>query len=65
MSATGTSPQLPRASDTPQLADDHIIEICLRGERLYGDDFTPEQIARWNVDEQDGYANLGAKDEKS
>jgi SAM-dependent methyltransferase len=49
----------------PQLADDRIIEICLRGERLYGDDFTPEQIARWYVDEQEGYANLGAKDEKS
>ena len=53
------------ANTLPQLADDRIIEVCLRGERLYGDDFTPEQIARWYVDEQEGYANLGAKDEKS
>lgn len=59
MAVTGEPSQLP------QLADDRIIEICLRGERLYGDDFTPEQIARWYVDEQEGYANLGAKDEKS
>lgn len=49
----------------PQLADDRIIEVCLRGERLYGDDFNAEQIARWYVDEEEGYANLGAKDEKS
>ena len=49
----------------PPLADDRIVEVCLRGEQLYGDDFTPEQIARWYVDEQEGYANLGAKDEKS
>jgi SAM-dependent methyltransferase len=36
------------------------IEVYLRGERLYGDDFTPEQIAEWYADEAEGYANLGA-----
>jgi len=46
----------------PNLADDQIIEICLKGQKLYGDDFTPEQIARWYADEKEGYAELGAKD---
>lgn len=45
-----------------QLASDSEIEACLRGERLYGDDFSPEQISRWYADEKEGYANLGAKD---
>jgi len=45
-----------------QISTDADIQACLRGERLYGDDFTPEQIARWYADEKEGYANLGAKD---
>jgi len=32
------------------------------GIRLYGDDFTPEQIKRWYEEESEGYANLGGKD---
>lgn len=36
------------------------IDACLRGESLYGDDFTPEQIAEWHADEAEGYAALGA-----
>jgi len=35
------------------------------GERLYGDDFSPEQIREWYEDEREGYANLGAKDSAS
>jgi len=34
-----------------------------RGERLYGDDFSPEQLAQWYADEAEGYADLGAKDQ--
>jgi SAM-dependent methyltransferase len=34
----------------------------LSAERLYGDDFTIEEIQQWFVDEAEGYANLGAKE---
>ena len=37
----------------------------LSGEKLYGDDFSTEQIAQWYADERDGYADLGAKDRES
>ena len=30
----------------------------LSGKRLYGDDFSPEQIAAWFEDEREGYANI-------
>lgn len=36
-----------------------------RGELLYGDDFSPEEIAEWFDDEREGYANLGARDRTS
>ena len=32
------------------------------GEELYGNNFTPQQIAEWYSDEKEGYADLGAKD---
>ncbi|MCB1760421.1 MAG: class I SAM-dependent methyltransferase [Gammaproteobacteria bacterium] len=32
------------------------------GEKLYGDDFTMEEIDKWFSDEAEGYANLGSKD---
>lgn len=32
------------------------------GDRLYGDDFSLDQIERWFEDEREGYADLGAKD---
>ena len=35
-----------------QLASNAEIEACLRGERLYGDDFSAEQISRWYDDEK-------------
>jgi len=36
-------------------------EACFSGLKLYGDDFTPEQIARWYEEEAEGYADLGNK----
>lgn len=48
-----------------QLSSDSDIQACLRGDRLYGDDFSPEQIARWYADEKEGYADLGAKNEST
>ena len=38
--------------------NDLKIEQALRGEVLYGDDFTAEEIAKWFEDEKDGYFNL-------
>ena len=35
------------------------------GNKLKGDDFSIEEIKAWYEDEQEGYANLGAKDEES
>jgi SAM-dependent methyltransferase len=37
----------------------------LLGKKLYGDDFTPEEIDAWFRDEEEGYYNLGAKDRSS
>jgi len=34
----------------------------LSGERLYGDDFTIEEIQKWFADEAEGYADLCAKE---
>jgi hypothetical protein len=38
--------------------NDLKVEQALRGELLYGDNFTAEQIAQWFEDEKDGYFNL-------
>jgi SAM-dependent methyltransferase len=38
------------------------LEQYLRGERLYGDDFSLAEIQAWFNDEQEAYANLGAKE---
>lgn len=38
------------------------MEPFFSGEKLYGDDFTPDQIARWYDEEAEGYANLGNKE---
>jgi SAM-dependent methyltransferase len=40
----------------------HDLNIYFRGEAIYGDDFGPQDIAAWFRDEEEGYANLGAKD---
>jgi SAM-dependent methyltransferase len=47
------------------MADPQIDPECLLGTKLYGDDFTPDQIRTWYQDEAEGYANLGAKDAQS
>lgn len=41
---------------------DDNFELYLSGKKLYGDDLTPAQIIDWFKSEEDGYANLGAKD---
>ena len=38
--------------------DDLKTELALRGEILYGDDFSAEEIAQWFEDEREGYFNL-------
>jgi len=38
------------------------MEPFFSGEKLYGDDFTPGQIAKWYNEEAEGYANLGNKE---
>jgi SAM-dependent methyltransferase len=36
------------------------LAVYFRGERLYGDDFTEQQVSEWFKDEREGYADLGA-----
>jgi len=38
------------------------LEPYFSGQRLYGDDFSEEEIREWYEDEKEGYASLGAKD---
>lgn len=38
------------------------MESFLKGERLFGDDFTIDQIQRWYEEEKEGFADLGSKD---
>ena len=38
------------------------IAIYLSGDKLYGDDFSSEDIRAWFEDEREGYADLGAKE---
>jgi SAM-dependent methyltransferase len=37
------------------------IDACLSGRKLYGDDFTPQQLAEWYADEQEGFFELWRK----
>jgi len=41
------------------------MEEYFTGKKLYGDDFTPEQIKSWYEEESEGYADLGAKEASS
>ena len=44
----------------PKLSSiDEEIEYCLAGKKLFGDDFTEDQIRQWFRDEELGYYNLG------
>src|SRR5437867_9732918 len=38
------------------------LRECLLGLKLYGDDFSLEEIRQWHKDEEEAYANLGARD---
>ena len=38
------------------------LKEYLEGEKLYGDDFTEEEIRAWYQDEKEAYADLGAKE---
>jgi len=65
----GAPPNFMKESPEEQVLnpvdDPTEIERCLLGRKLYGDDFTPEEIEAWFRDEQDGYYNLGAKGRES
>ena len=39
------------------------LDEYFRGEKLYGDDFSPDEIEQWFKDEEDGYFDLGAGDQ--
>lgn len=45
-----------------QIIESEYMDACLRGEKLYGDDFGSEAIEAWFKDEELGYFNLGASD---
>lgn len=45
--------------DAVNLADENVrVELALKGESLYGDDFTADEIVGWFKDEEDGYFDL-------
>lgn len=41
---------------------EYSLDDYFSGREIYGNDFNAEQIEEWYKDEQEGYANLGAKD---
>lgn len=41
------------------------MSIYLSGQKLFGDDFSPNEIEQWHKDEMEGYAELGAKNRES
>jgi SAM-dependent methyltransferase len=45
--------------------NDEEFELYISGKRLYGDDLTSLQIMDWFKSEEDGYANLGARDQSN
>lgn len=46
----------------PQGRDDEEVRFCLSGEKLYGNDFSHDEINAWFKDEEAGYYNLGSSD---
>src|SRR5258708_34658276 len=44
------------------MADHRVLERSLAGEVLYGDDFSPSEIAEWFEDERNGYFALEKRD---
>ena len=45
--------------------DEAIMNDCFAGRKLYGDDFSVDEIVKWFADEEEGFANLGAKNRES
>src|SRR5205823_14608460 len=45
--------------------DDNQLSDYFLGNKIYGDDFSPQEIAQWFADEEEGYANLGAKNKSA
>lgn len=41
------------------------VSDCLSGRKLYGDDFSEDEIQAWFNDEKEGFADLGAKNQPS
>jgi SAM-dependent methyltransferase len=41
-------------------AEREVVDLCLSGEQLYGDDLGPEDVRKWLKEEETGYYNLGA-----
>ncbi len=41
------------------------MDACLRGEALHGDDLSPDEMALWLEEEEEGYSSLGAADRAS
>ena len=52
------------AARSGELNERHTVdemELCLSGQKLFGDDFDPKAIEEWHNDEQEAYADLGSK----
>jgi len=43
----------------------HSVEQCLRGDALYGDDFSPEELEAWFRDEEEAYFRVSRSNDKS
>ncbi len=52
----------PSTLDALPIIDRPDLDEFLRGGRIYGDDFTPEEVARWYRDEEDGYSSMVASE---
>jgi SAM-dependent methyltransferase len=59
-SITTRTPGIASVMNQPSIHDRHL-SCYLSGRALYGDDFSIDEIADWFEDEQEGYAELGAK----
>lgn len=45
--------------------EDNNLDIYLSGKKLYGDDFSEQDILAWYKDEEEAYASLGAEDREN
>ncbi|MBS0171641.1 MAG: methyltransferase domain-containing protein [Nitrospira sp.] len=58
-------PLIGQRFNSPAPEETNPLEDYLSGRKLYGDDFTLEQIDTWFKDEKEGYAELGAKNRET